>query len=407
MRPVAPQPTMPFGSYVRSQIKRSRVPPFAWLLLFGAAGTIVMMAGCMFIALLALTGTYASGNVLPGVVVQGTGINQVDIGGLAPEAAAAKLNDVATQGQITLKDESRTWTVSTSDLGIKLDADATASQAMQVGRTDNNVIDGLNIMMNGGEVTPIYTIDLAKAGDTLQQMASQMNVAYSTTTKGRTLNVGATLDKIPGDVMVLLTSGELPVVMDIIDGPRTEYTVQTGEELAIIAKKFNVDMNDIIKLNDISDANMIYPGQKLIIPAAGIWQPTEKDAPPAPRSTGKSIVVALDNQRIYAYENGHLVHSSLMSSGRVGNETVLGDFKIYVKYVTTRMRGPDYDIPDVPWTMYFYQGYGIHGAYWHNTFGRVRSHGCVNLDTDEAKWFFDFAPVGTTVRVLQSWSPPV
>ncbi len=117
-------------------------------------------------------------------------------------------------------------------------------------------------------------------------------------------------------------------------------------------------------------------------------------------------MVSLLNQRIYAYQDGHLVHSTLMSSGKAGNETVQGDYHIYVKYVTTRMTGPDYDIPDVPWTMYFYKGYGIHGAYWHNDFGRTMSHGCVNLETSEAKWFYDFAPVGTLVRVLPDWMPP-
>ncbi len=32
-----------------------------------------------------------------------------------------------------------------------------------------------------------------------------------------------------------------------------------------------------------------------------------------------------------------------------------------------------------PWVMYFYQDYGIHGAYWHNNFGHMMSHGCVNM----------------------------
>jgi lipoprotein-anchoring transpeptidase ErfK/SrfK len=50
--------------------------------------------------------------------------------------------------------------------------------------------------------------------------------------------------------------------------------------------------------------------------------------------------------------------------------------------------------------MYFYQGYAIHGTYWHNAFGRQMSHGCVNLPVDESQWFFNFASVGTPVRVV-------
>ena len=64
------------------------------------------------------------------------------------------------------------------------------------------------------------------------------------------------------------------------------------------------------------------------------------------------------------------------------------------------MSGPDYFLPAVPFTMYFYQGYGIHGTYWHNAFGRPMSHGCVNLPTPEAEWFFNWADVGTPVRVI-------
>jgi lipoprotein-anchoring transpeptidase ErfK/SrfK len=63
------------------------------------------------------------------------------------------------------------------------------------------------------------------------------------------------------------------------------------------------------------------------------------------------------------------------------------------------MAGADYYTPDVPWTMYFYSGYAIHGAYWHNNWGTPVSHGCVNLPVPEAEWFFYFADVGTPVNV--------
>jgi lipoprotein-anchoring transpeptidase ErfK/SrfK len=293
--------------------------------------------------------------------------------------------------------------VSSADLGLTLDANATAAQAAQAGRTDGSLFTGIGTMLNGGQVSPVYTIDLAKAQTTLAALSAQINVAPGTgdmTAAGRTLNIGATLDGLPPDLASLMDSGTLNLVMDVVQGPRTTYTVQRGEELGLISKKFNVPVSDIVALNNIQDPDQIYPGQTLIIPAAGVWVPTEKDAPPAPSATGKAIVVSLKNQRIYAYENGHLVHSALMSSGKPGTETVQGDYRIYVKYASTRMTGPGYDIPNVPWTMYFYQGYGIHGAYWHNDFGREMSHGCVNLETSEAKWFYDFAPVGTLVRVL-------
>ena len=50
-----------------------------------------------------------------------------------------------------------------------------------------------------------------------------------------------------------------------------------------------------------------------------------------------------------------------------------------------------YDLADVPWTMYFHRGYALHTAYWHDKFGAVRSHGCVNLSPVDARWFFEWA----------------
>jgi lipoprotein-anchoring transpeptidase ErfK/SrfK len=111
-------------------------------------------------------------------------------------------------------------------------------------------------------------------------------------------------------------------------------------------------------------------------------------------------VVSTQTQRIYAYENGVLVRSHLVSTGLPKTPTVLGDYSVYVKYVADDMAGPDYFLPQVPYTMYFFQGYGIHGTYWHNNFGRPMSHGCVNLPTSEAEWFFNWASVGTPVRVV-------
>jgi lipoprotein-anchoring transpeptidase ErfK/SrfK len=48
-----------------------------------------------------------------------------------------------------------------------------------------------------------------------------------------------------------------------------------------------------------------------------------------------------------------------------------------------------FDLPGVPWVMYITEsGISLHGTYWHNDFGRPRSHGCVNLSASAAKWLF-------------------
>ncbi len=111
------------------------------------------------------------------------------------------------------------------------------------------------------------------------------------------------------------------------------------------------------------------------------------------------IDVDLSEQTIYAYEGNTLIQSFLVSTGTSAHPTVTGQFHVYVKYRYTDMSGPGYYLPDVPFTMYFYQGYGIHGTYWHNNFGTPMSHGCVNLRTDEAEWIYNWASVGTLVNI--------
>ena len=51
--------------------------------------------------------------------------------------------------------------------------------------------------------------------------------------------------------------------------------------------------------------------------------------------------------------------------------------------------GP-YSIEDVPYVMYFQLAYAIHSAFWHDSFGRTRSHGCINASPADARWLFQW-----------------
>lgn len=115
--------------------------------------------------------------------------------------------------------------------------------------------------------------------------------------------------------------------------------------------------------------------------------------------SGHWIDIDLSEQMLYAYDGDTLVNSFLVSTGVAAHPTVTGTYNIYVKYLYTDMSGPGYYLPDVPYTMYFYSGYGIHGTYWHNNFGHPMSHGCVNMRTSDAAWMFDFSEVGTPVVI--------
>jgi lipoprotein-anchoring transpeptidase ErfK/SrfK len=123
---------------------------------------------------------------------------------------------------------------------------------------------------------------------------------------------------------------------------------------------------------------------------------------PKPSAAGNGsrwIDVDLTHQMVYAYEGETLVNSFLVSTGTWLTPTVTGQYKIYVKYEKANMHGPGYFLPDVPYVMYFYKGYGLHGTYWHHNFGTPMSHGCVNLETGNAGWLFNWASVGTVVNV--------
>ncbi|MBD2664593.1 ErfK/YbiS/YcfS/YnhG family protein [Richelia sinica FACHB-800] len=111
------------------------------------------------------------------------------------------------------------------------------------------------------------------------------------------------------------------------------------------------------------------------------------------------IEIDLSEQRLRAWEGKKLVYSFRTSTGKRSTPTPLGRFTINSKYRTHRMRGRGYDIPDVPYAMYFYGGYAIHGAYWHNRFGTPVSHGCVNLPVRQARKIYNWTRVGTKVVV--------
>lgn len=115
------------------------------------------------------------------------------------------------------------------------------------------------------------------------------------------------------------------------------------------------------------------------------------------------VDVNLSSQTLTAYEGDFAVMSTLISSGLPAWPTVTGQFRVYLRYESQTMDGSrlgyDYYLTGVPYVMYFYQDYALHGTYWHSNFGYPMSHGCVNLETGDAKWLFNFTTIGTVVNV--------
>lgn len=123
-------------------------------------------------------------------------------------------------------------------------------------------------------------------------------------------------------------------------------------------------------------------------------------------SFSKWALVILSEQRLTAYEYAKPVKSFTISSGVPQFPSDVGVFKVWHKTAVQTMTGGSlvggdyYNLPNVHWNTYYNGDEAVHEAYWHNNFGTPMSHGCLNSRLADAKWFYDFAPIGTTVVVL-------
>ena len=124
-------------------------------------------------------------------------------------------------------------------------------------------------------------------------------------------------------------------------------------------------------------------------------------------TTSKMIIVDRSDQKLYAYEKGELFMKESVSTGLDVTPTPRGIFHVYKKTPSRYMQGPiegisekEYDLPGVPWNLYFTrEGAVIHGAYWHDNFGKQWSNGCVNLPIDKAKELYMWADIGTEIII--------
>jgi len=111
----------------------------------------------------------------------------------------------------------------------------------------------------------------------------------------------------------------------------------------------------------------------------------------------KLIVVDLSAQLVTAFEGEKLVFSQRCASGVRGTDTPKGEFRTYHKGPSVHMTNEGdaekdesvYSLPGVPWCSFFTgAGNAFHGTYWHNDYGRPRSHGCVNVPSEAAKFIY-------------------
>jgi lipoprotein-anchoring transpeptidase ErfK/SrfK len=126
----------------------------------------------------------------------------------------------------------------------------------------------------------------------------------------------------------------------------------------------------------------------------------------------KRIVVDLAKQWMYCYEGSDLILTTKIASGRALGDgsywTPAGDFVTFRKRPSRHMvagnRATGYDLPGVPWVCYITDnGVAFHGTYWHNDFGTPRSHGCINLASESAKWLYRWTKPVVPASEMESW----
>lgn len=155
-------------------------------------------------------------------------------------------------------------------------------------------------------------------------------------------------------------------------------------------------------------------GEKWCNVGCGWWAPyrrlglvVRESRPEGVKESERWLDVSLNEQTLSAYQGDRMVFSTLISTGNSQFPTVRGLYRIRLKIVSKKMSGGEetgdyYFLEDVPWQMFFYQGFGFHASYWHDLFGLPTSHGCVNLSPMDAKWLFDWT--GPRLNPRQGWA---
>jgi hypothetical protein len=167
----------------------------------------------------------------------------------------------------------------------------------------------------------------------------------------------------------------------------------------------------VLEHRDVGGKAWLRVGEAEWLAASDVARPSRSSRPADVKLGERWFDVELATQTLTAYVGDLPVFATLVSTGRGREgtelETPKGEQRIWVKLLHSDMDNLEnleanetYAIQAVPWVMYFKKGVGLHGTFWHRAFGRVQSHGCVNLSPADAERLFDFA----SPRLPSGWT---
>jgi hypothetical protein len=187
---------------------------------------------------------------------------------------------------------------------------------------------------------------------------------------------GQVLDGQRWDLPVAVTRGEETPVYRLSDRDKLRVTRERLQQRSWVAVHSRRRIGESVYLA-AGEGRLIREADVLVI------QPT---APPAEVGEGERwIDVDLTHQVLVAYEWKQPRYVTLVSTGRTKTPSP------ELNYRTPKGLHRIYSLEDVPYVMYFRGAYAFHSAFWHDRFGRPRSHGCINLAPHDAKWLYNWA----------------
>jgi hypothetical protein len=226
-------------------------------------------------------------------------------------------------------------------------------------------------------------------------VVTEGDVKYQRTVRGRFIEADKLYPAKPSSLRGVLVDerNPLPLVFTVRGGVKLLDQEVDGGPLKVAGKLTRYEHRPFLGEIKRKGKRYVRVGKKQFVPKGAV---TLVEAVPPPediRPGERWIDVNLTRQTLVAYEGEIPVFATLIATGREGFETPEGSFRIYGKHVSVTMDDPAageeaYSIEDVPWTQYFEEGYALHAAFWHDRFGRVRSHGCVNLSPADARRLF-------------------
>ncbi|HNS50953.1 MAG TPA: LysM peptidoglycan-binding domain-containing protein [Anaerolineae bacterium] len=183
------------------------------------------------------------------------------------------------------------------------------------------------------------------------------------------------------------------------------YVVRRGDTLAAIAARYGTTVAAIVRANGIANPSLIVAGQRLTIPGSS----GGGGVAPGAGGSGQRIVVDLSDQRMYVYYNGQLVWNWVVSTGRPGQSTAVGHWKVLNKIPSAWASTWSLKMPY--WLGIYWAGSlqnGIHAlpilpngqTLWAGYLGTPVSYGCIILSTQNAQTLYNWVGIGTPVDVV-------